>query len=58
MFESSRARQQNQRLGQIVRKRVKAKLTTNSPTEHAFWRIIGGDLVALLPWNSGQAATG
>jgi len=28
-------------LSKIVRKRVKAKLTTNSPTKRLYWRVIG-----------------
>jgi hypothetical protein len=29
--------------------RARGRLTTNSPMERASWRVIGGDLVTLLP---------
>ncbi len=36
-------------LRRSFRRRVKGKLTTNSPTERAYWRVIGGHFVTLLP---------
>src|SRR5260370_3624014 len=36
-------------LPKSVRMPAKDKLTTNSPTERAFWRVIGGDFVNWLP---------
>jgi len=43
-----RANQINE-LRRLFRRRAKGKLTTNSPTERAYWRVIGGDFVILLP---------
>src|SRR5260370_21846006 len=36
-------------LPKSVRMPAKDKLTTNSPTERAFWRVIGGDFVNWFP---------
>jgi hypothetical protein len=43
-----RANQINE-LRRLFRRRAKGKLTTNSPTERAYWRVIGGHFVTLLP---------
>jgi hypothetical protein len=36
-------------LRRSFRKSPKGRLTTNSPTEQAYWRVIGGHFVTLLP---------
>jgi hypothetical protein len=36
-------------LRRLFRRRAKGKLTTNSPTERAYWSEIGGRFVTLLP---------
>jgi hypothetical protein len=36
-------------LRRLFRRRAKGTLTTNSPTERAYWRVIGGYFVTLLP---------
>jgi hypothetical protein len=43
-----RANQINE-LRRLFRRRAKGALTTNSPTERANWRVIGGHFVTLLP---------
>jgi hypothetical protein len=43
-----RANQINE-LRRLFRRHAKGKLTTNSPTERAYWRVIGGHFVTLLP---------
>src|ERR1700722_19297454 len=48
-FESPRARQLIKDLRKSFRGYASGKLTTNSPTERAYWRVIGGHFVTLLP---------
>src|SRR5438128_194002 len=36
-------------LRKSLRRRARGKLTTNSPAERAYWRVIGGHFVTLLP---------
>jgi hypothetical protein len=36
-------------LRRLFRRRAKGKLTTNSPTERAYWSEIGGRFATLLP---------